>query len=181
MKVRFVAPAVAAVALLILSSSANAGLFSHHGCSSCGSEPVCGVADACDTCCAAEPTCGCDPCASSCGHRPLGLFARLKCHKRPLFGCHRGCGAASCCEPVCGCEAACEPACGCEVAVEPACGCEAACEPACGCEAAPCCGPKLCGGGLLKRLFAHKHRLHSSCCEPTCGCEAACEPSCGCN
>jgi hypothetical protein len=62
----------------------------------------------------------------------------------------------------------CEPACGCET-IEPACGCEVI-EPACGCEDP--CGPR-CRGGLLHRLFHHRH--HGA----GCGCDV-CEPACGC-
>ena len=89
MKVRFVAPALLAVALLALSSSsAFAGLFSH-GCSSGCCEPACGapvvVADAC-----------CEPvaCCPAPRHQLGGLFARLRCH-RPLLGLHRGCGGGA--------------------------------------------------------------------------------------
>ena len=207
MKVRFVAPALLAVALLALSnSSAFAGLFSH-GCSSGCCEPACGapvvVADACcqpATCCAAPRH-----------HSGLGLFARLKSHCR-LLGRHRGCGVSCCevetccepaCEPACGAPVACEPACGAPVACEPACGAPVACEPACGAPADCCCDPCACAprchkrcGGLLQRLRSHKrHRCCVttcevvSCCEPACGapaCEPACgapvcEPSCGAN
>lgn len=199
MKVRFVAPALAAAALFLLTaSSAHAGLF---GCGSCGCEPSCGApAVVWGTCCAPQPSwCDCGPscgapscCAPSC-HRGLGLLSSLKNACRPrlgLFGCH---SSSSCCEPACGCAA--EPSCGCDAgcsscdscaapACEPTCGAPAACEPSCGCDAAPacdsCCKPRC--GGLLKKLFSRKHCCASSCsdcCEPACGC--AVEPSCGCN
>ncbi len=171
MKVRYVAPALMVVALLALSSTAQAGLFSHGG-AGCGCEPACGApAPVWSDCCAPA----CDSCDSCCGHGH-GLLHKLSKIRKPrlnLFGHHRGCCDSA---PACGCEA--EPACGCEAepacAAEPACGCEA--EPVC--EAEPCCAPKRHCGGLLKRLF-HHHR--SACCdaEPACGCEA--EPSCGCN
>ncbi len=107
MKVRFVAPALLAVALLALSnSSAFAGFFAH-GCRSGGCEPACGAAVVVsDACC--EPA----ACYPAPRHRlGQGLLARLRCH-RPLLGCRGGCGA-SCCEVEASCEPACEPACAC--------------------------------------------------------------------
>ena len=184
MKFRILAPALAVAALALISSSAQAGLFSHHGYGGCGYEPACGAPAV--TCCDPEPSC----CDSGCGHHRRGLFSCFKL-RRPhgLFGCHSGCGCAAA-EPACGCEVVSEPACGCEAVAEPACGCAA--EAACGCEpaCAPACDPcarKRCGG-LLHRLFSHKHRCGSACgcaVEPSCGyaAEAACgcEPACGCN
>ncbi len=180
MKFRIVAPALAVALLAMISSSAQAGLFSHHSYSGCGCEPACGAPAV--TCCDTGPSC----CDSGCGYGHRGLFSCFKFRKPNLFGCHSGCGCAA--EPACGCEASCEPACGCASACEPACGCEASCEPACGCASAcdPC-ARRHCGG-LLARLFAHKHRCHSACgcaAEPACGCaveaSCGCEPACGCN
>jgi hypothetical protein len=178
MKFRFVAPALAVMLLALVSSSAQAGLFWNHGHGGCGCEPACGAPV--ETCCAPEPSCCApEPCCcdcGGCGHRHGGLLGHLKHRCRGgLFGCHRGCGCEVACEPACGCEPACEPACGCEPACEPACGCEPACDPCC---------RKRCGG-LLHRLFAHKHRGCGCCAAPACGCAAevscGCEPVCGCN
>lgn len=201
MKVRFVAPALAAAALFVLTaSSAQAGLFSH-GCGSCGCEPSCGApAVVWGTCCAPQPSwCDCGPsCCDVPCHRGLGLLSALKGLRPRLLSCHScnsccdsGCGcvvesscgcASSCdaapaCEPSCGapaaapCGCAAEPSCGC--AAEPACGCEpACCEPACD----PCCKPRF---GLLKKLFSRHRCCAPACCvEVSCGCAA--EPSCGC-
>ena len=165
MRFKIVAPALA-LAVVLLASYANAGLFSH-GCSSC-CEPACGApAVSWGSCCAPEPSC-CEPCCS--GHG-VGLLARLKSH----FARHHHGG---CSEPACGCE----PECGApDDCCEPACGAPAE-EPSCGCETS-CCDP--CGrrhlGGLLGKLF-HKHRgCGNDCCEPACGAPAddCCEPACG--
>ncbi len=96
MKVRFVAPALLAVALLALSnSSAFAGLFSH-GCNSGCCEPACGApVVVADVCC--EPAVCCPAPRAKLG---CGLFSRLRAHfaaKR----CGLGCGGG-CCEPACG-------------------------------------------------------------------------------
>ena len=80
MKVRFVAPALLAVALLGLSSSSAFAGFFARGCSSGCCEPACGAAAVVvsDVCC--EPAVSCP------APRPrLGLLARLRCH-RPLLG-----------------------------------------------------------------------------------------------
>lgn len=164
MKSRLIAPALALAVLTLVSSRAEAGLFSHHG-PGCGCEPACGAPAA--GCCDAGPSC--------CGHGHRGLLSCLF-NKPHFFG---GCGHQGCCDP--GPSCGCAPAPSCGLPAEPACGCEPSCgyaEPVCGSAPVSCCpAPRRCGG-LLQRLFAHKHHCGSCGCapEPACGCE----PSCGC-
>jgi hypothetical protein len=173
MKFRIVAPALAVALLALISSSAQAGLFSHHGYNGCGCEPACGAPAV--ACCDPAPSC----CDRGCGHR--GLFSCFKFRKPHWFGGRGGCCHA---EPACGYE----PACGAEAACgyDPGCGAEAACgyDPGCGAEAACGCAPSCnpCGRrhrGLLHGLFHHRNHGGGCGCavEPACGYE----PACGCN
>jgi len=86
MLVKWASAAIAALALMVVTSTADAGLFLHHGgcgyggCGGCGAAPSCGGCGGCHrlhhrsrccapaTCCAAAPTC-CAPaaCGSGCG------------------------------------------------------------------------------------------------------------------
>lgn len=138
--------------------------------SCCDTGPACGcdnVGPACG-CDMTGPSCGCDnacdPCASSCGRKPLISINLPKI--RPLFKrCNSGC--ASACDTSCGCDVV--ASCGCDNT--PTCGCNTA--PTCGCD--PCsscnsgCKPKL-RLGLLDKIFASRGG---------CGCGGGCEATCG--
>lgn len=163
---------------------------------SCGCENACGVGPSCgiENACGVGPNCGCETaCAPSCDtgccqprRKPLHELLCAARHKGHHL-LHHLRGHRNACDTGC-CEVACEPSCG---IAEPACGCEQACvdpcagacgAPSCGCEVAACdtgCGRGRHHGGLLARIFKHRHR--NECCDlgcDSCGVAAGCN-SCG--
>ena len=157
---RFILPAIAVAAMLVLSAnSASAKMaFRTHG-------------DACEAVAtdAGPADCGCgggscDSCCNKgCGWGGLKLFSR--------------CCKPKCCEPVC-CEApkCCKPKC-----CKPKCCKPVCCKPACD----SCCDPcgSCCRPTPIRDLFAGlRDALHSCCCGSccdSCGCGAP-AASCGC-
>jgi hypothetical protein len=135
MKSRLIAAAVA-VALLCISSQANAAGFLSNILGGGYGNGCCDVAPSCG--CEKAPACGCE--------RPRCCHQR--CHRS--CGCRNHCGCAapvqapSCgCEKTCGCDRGChrQRCCGGWLQglfSHHGCGCHAA--PKCGCEMAPACG-----------------------------------------